>query len=133
MPFAFGPRSLANFKGVHPDLVRVMTRAINESTVDFSIIAGLRTAAEEEVMVASGASTTMHSRHLANLEGLGCAIDFAAYVDGAISWDVEKYYLTIIATIKKAAAEENVPVESGGDWVSFRDWGHCQLPWNSYP
>jgi peptidoglycan L-alanyl-D-glutamate endopeptidase CwlK len=35
--------------------------------------------------------------------------------------------------MKTAAAAEGVPVEWGGDWRSFFDGPHFQLPWASYP
>ena len=41
--FAFSKRSVSNLAGVHPDLVRVVRRAIQITTVDFTVTEGLRT------------------------------------------------------------------------------------------
>ena len=47
--------------GVHPDLVRVVERAIQITTQDFRVQAGLRTRERQAELVARGASRTMHS------------------------------------------------------------------------
>ena len=111
----------------------MVRQSLVESSIDFGITAGVRTIEEEAQEVASGASTTMHSRHLPNKQGFGCAIDFVAYVGSEISWDVEKYYIPIIATFKSVSKEVNIPIESGGDWDTFKDYTHIQLSWLTYP
>ncbi|MGE0830221.1 MAG: M15 family metallopeptidase, partial [Hyphomonadaceae bacterium] len=35
--------------------------------------------------------------------------------------------------MKAAASSLAVPLEWGGDWASFRDGPHYQLPWEEYP
>jgi peptidoglycan L-alanyl-D-glutamate endopeptidase CwlK len=50
--------------GVHPDLVRVVERAIQITTRDFPVQEGLRTRERQAALVARGASRTMNSRHL---------------------------------------------------------------------
>lgn len=40
MSFKLGKRSLSNLEGVHPDLVKVVHRAIEITTVDFTVIEG---------------------------------------------------------------------------------------------
>lgn len=42
MTYSLGAQSLAKLKGVHPDLVRVVKRAINIARVDFKVIEGVR-------------------------------------------------------------------------------------------
>jgi peptidoglycan L-alanyl-D-glutamate endopeptidase CwlK len=127
MSFEFGARSLARLQGVHPDLVRVMKRAIGCSTIDFSVIEGVRTLAKQKQYMAAGATRTMNSRHLT-----GHAVDVAPYVGGTIRWDWPLYH-QLAAVIKKAAAEEGVPITWGGDWRSFKDGPHWELPWAKYP
>ena len=120
---------------VHPDLVKVITAA--KELIPFAVVYGIRTEAAEAQAVATGHSTTMHSRHLPNAQGLACAVDIAALnPDGSINWakgEEPKVYGNLAAAVKKAAAELNIPVEWGGDWNSFKDWGHFQLPWKEYP
>ena len=131
--FALGARSLQRLTGVHPDLVRVIQAAIALSTTDFTVIQGLRTAAQEAECVAGGAPTTMHSRHLPNSPGLGCAVDLAAWVNDTVAYTPLTLYDQIADAMKSAAIEQNVSIEWGGDWQTFKDYGHFQLPWATYP
>lgn len=117
---------------VHPDLVKVITAA-SQSPQPFEVIQGLRTIAQEQAAVASGHSTTMHSRHLPNAAGLACAVDVAAIVNDHIAWTPISLYAIIARQIKSAAQAEGVPIEWGGDWTTFKDYGHFQLPWKEYP
>ena len=127
MAFRFGARSKERLKGVHPDLVAVMNRALQISPMDFTIVEGLRTEARQKQLVAAGASMTMRSRHLT-----GHAVDIAPWVSGAIRWDWPLFHKLAVA-VKSAAGELSVPIEWGGDWRSFRDGPHWQLPWKHYP
>ena len=127
MSFALGQRSLSRLEGVHPDLVRVIKCAIELTPVDFTVLEGLRTLARQQRYVASGASRTMRSRHLT-----GHAVDIAPWVGGAVSWAWPLYH-KLAPAVKQAAKECDVPVEWGGDWRSFKDGPHWQLPWKTYP
>ena len=123
----FSTRSEKNLVGVHPDLVRVMRRALQIAALDFTVIEGLRTERRQKQLVASGASQTMRSRHLT-----GHAVDIAPYVGGTIRWDWPLYH-RLAPAVKQAAQDEGVPIEWGGDWRSFPDGPHWQLPWAQYP
>jgi peptidoglycan L-alanyl-D-glutamate endopeptidase CwlK len=125
-------RALRNLDRVHPDLVRVMHAAIELTAVDFTITEGVRTLARQRQLVASGASQTLRSRHLLAPNGFAHAVDVAAKVGGTIRWDWPLYERIAIA-VKRAAADCKVPIEWGGDWRSFRDGPHYQLPWDIYP
>ena len=127
MTFKLGSRSLARLEGVHPDLVRVAHHAIGISEVDFTVTEGLRTTKRQEQLVAAGASKTMRSRHLT-----GHAIDLAPIIAGQVRWDWPPFY-KIAEAMKTAAAAEGVPIEWGGDWRTFKDGPHWQLPWADYP
>lgn len=116
---------------VHPDLVKVI-EAASQAAQAFMVVYGIRTLAAEKQAVATGHSTTMHSRHLPNKDGVACAVDVAALTDGHIDWNV-RLYPVIGAEVKAAAKKLNIPIEWGGDWNTFKDWGHFQLPWAQYP
>jgi len=117
----WGPRTLINLRGVHPDLVKVVKLAAKLSTVDFVVTEGVRTLERQRKLVLAGASHTLHSRHLT-----GHAVDVAALVDGAIRWDWPLYKQ--IAVAFKAAAESlSIPIIWGGDWGRFRDGPHFEL------
>ena len=124
MPFTLSPRSEQRLAGVNPDLVRVVRRAAEISEVEFVVTEGLRSKARQKQLVSSGASKTMNSRHLT-----GHAVDLAAVVAGKVRWDWPLYY-KLADAMKQAASEVGVAIEWGGDWVSFKDGPHFQLPWN---
>ena len=121
MSFKLGTRSRKNLAGVHPDLVRVVERAIELTPIDFTITEGLRTKARQKELVAAGASQTMNSRHIT-----GHAIDFAALIGGKVRWDWP-LYPRIAAAFKQAASELNVPIVWGGDWATLIDGPHIEL------
>jgi peptidoglycan LD-endopeptidase CwlK len=127
MTYRLGRTSLSRLAGVHPDLVRVVKRAITLTDVDFTVLEGLRTLARQEQLVAAGASKTMNSRHLT-----GHAVDLGALVDGKVRWDWPLYH-KIADAMKEAAQLEGVRIEWGGDWKSFPDGPHFQLPFRQYP
>jgi peptidoglycan LD-endopeptidase CwlK len=120
-------RSLKNLTGVHADLVRVVHRAAELTEVDFIVIEGLRTMKRQRELVAAGASKTLKSRHLT-----GHAIDFAPLIAGEIEWKTTAFLLPIEA-FKKAPSELKIPIVSGGDWKSFRDFPHIELDRKVYP
>jgi peptidoglycan L-alanyl-D-glutamate endopeptidase CwlK len=101
--YILGRRSLVNLGGVRNELVAVVKRAIQIT------------------------DTTMNSRHLD-----GHAVDLGAWVDGTISWHWPHYH-KIADAMNKAAAELGIELEWGGDWKSFPDGPHFQLPWPKKP
>lgn len=130
--FVLGQRSLDNLKGVHPDLVKVVQRAIQLSSVDFTVSCGVRTIAEQKVLVAAGASKTMNSRHIPGKDGYSKAVDLAALIAGQVRWDWP-LYSKLAEAMKAAAKEYSIPLEWGGDWKSFKDGPHFQLNAKRYP
>ena len=122
--YHLGNKSLQKLEGVHPDLVKVVKRAIEITEQDFSVIEGLRSIERQRELVNTGASTTMNSRHLT-----GHAVDIAPY---PLSWDWQ-YFYPIADAMKDAAQELGIDLEWGGDWTSFKDGPHWQLSWKSYP
>ena len=122
--------SLAKLWGVHLDMVRVVNRCAadwKDADTGFIVTCGLRTLEEQKILKAKGASKTLRSRHLT-----GHAVDLACTIKGQVRWDWPLYD-RLAKRMKAAAKAENVPLEAGADWVSFRDGPHFQLPWKQYP
>ena len=126
MSFVLSKRSKQNLKGVHPDLQAVVYRAIKISPIDFAVTEGVRSVEKQKLLFDSGASQTMRSRHLD-----GHAVDLAAWAGGEVRWDWTLYDILNVA-MKQAAAELGVPLEWGGDWTTWKDGPHWQLPWKDY-
>lgn len=127
MTYKLSKKSLSKLEGVHPDLVKVVKRAIELTECDFTITEGLRSKARQAQLLKEKKTTTSNSRHLT-----GHAVDLAAWVDNSISWDW-KYYHQIADAMKQAAKELNVSIQWGGDWKSFKDGPHFELTWSKYP
>ena len=143
MSIVLGQRSLSRLEGVHPDLVRVVKKAAALSSLDFTVLEGLRTQARQKHLMDIGATRTMNSRHLT-----GHAVDLAPMVGGTVRWDWPLYH-QLADIMKSASASENVPIRWGGTWKllsaingpitakvlsrSFPDGPHFELPRANYP
>lgn len=127
MSIVLGQRSLSRLEGVHPDLVRVVKKAAAMSSLDFTVLEGLRTAARQKQLLDLGATKTLNSRHLT-----GHAVDLAPMVGGTVRWDWPLYH-QLAVIVKDAAKAEKVPIQWGGDWRTFKDGPHWELPWKQYP
>lgn len=125
-------RSERNLKGVHPDLVKIYRRAVELSALDPVVTCGPRSVAEQRILVAKGASRTMNSRHIPARNGLSHAIDVAFIFGAEVRWDWP-LYKQFADTMKAAARELKLTIEWGGDWRSFKDGPHFQLPFAKYP
>lgn len=128
-------RSLKSLQGIHPDLRKIMDRALEISPIDFVVIEGLRTKERQKQLVAAGASRTMKSRHLT-----GHAVDLVPLLDLDSDGKVETTEMfnwplmrRLAPFIKQAAKDVYVPIEWGGDWTKFPDGPHWQLPAKVYP
>jgi len=125
--FRLSKRSRERLVGVHPDLVAIVEKAITLTPVDFVVLDGVRTLARQKQLLAAGATRTLDSRHLT-----GHAVDLGAWVGREVRWDWP-LYRHIAAAMKAAARSLDLQVDWGGDWTSFKDGPHFQLPRLRYP
>lgn len=140
--YRLGLRSRMRLQGVHPDLVRVVERAIQITAVDFTVLEGVRSPGRQRQLVASGASQTMDSRHIT-----GHAVDLGAWVGDAVRWDWP-LYLHIAHAMRTASLALEIPVRWGGTWKllvgnedlsmamlhkKFPDGPHFELSRGKYP
>ena len=116
--FELSSRSKEKLVGVNPDLQLVVEKAIKLTKIDFGVICGVRTLAEQTVLYNSGASKTMNSKHLT-----GDAVDLMAYIGSRASWELNLYD-DIADAMKQAAIDLNVPLRWGAAWNTddIRDW-----------
>ncbi len=125
--YKLSARSQLRLANVHPDLKKVVERAIELTEVDFTVLEGMRSKERQAQLVRSGASQTMNSRHLT-----GHAVDLGAYLNGQVRWDWPLYY-KIYDAMAAASQELGTPIEWGGHWTTLKDGPHYQLPWKYYP
>ena len=116
MSYALGSRSLGRLEGVHPDLVRVVKRAIEITAQDFMVTEGLRTLARQKDLYAQGRTKpgpvvtwTLKSKHID-----GLAVDLVPFNDGKPDWTAGKNF-DEIAKAMHDAAEELGP----GDYICY--------------
>lgn len=125
-------RSLEKLQGVHPDLANVVKAAAERTK--FRVTEGLRDRKRQAELVKAGKSKTMNSRHLT-----GHAIDFIAIgQDGVATYDMTDM-ARVASVFREVAKEQGTPIEwgaaakYGGDFKTFNDSPHVQLPWKQYP
>jgi peptidoglycan L-alanyl-D-glutamate endopeptidase CwlK len=130
--FRLSKRSRDKLAGVNPKLAAVVERAIELTEVDFVVVQGNRTQAEQDALYAQGRTKpgpkvtwTRNSNHIG-----GNAVDLAPWVNGAIEWDNSGrlgLYPHIAAAMQDAATELGVPITWGGSWKSTPDRPHFEL------
>ena len=135
MAYKLGTRSKNNLKGVHPDLVKVVEKAIGLTTQDFTVIEGVRTTKRQQELYAQGRTATGNivtnadgvkkkSNHQAKADGYGHAVDIVPY---PVDWDSISKFDNIAVAMKLAACELGVDIVWGGDWKNFKDYPHFEL------
>ncbi|BET62242.1 peptidase M15B and M15C DD-carboxypeptidase VanY/endolysin [Yersinia pseudotuberculosis] len=109
--FRFSQRSENNLKGVNADLVKVVRRALDLSSVDFGVIEGLRTVERQrELFNAVPKKTqTMNSRHIT-----GHAIDL---LPTGADWNDYKCWLPVLDAMHCAGKELGVKLRFGVTWT----------------
>jgi peptidoglycan L-alanyl-D-glutamate endopeptidase CwlK len=119
----FAPTSLERLSGVDPRLAEVLALARQRTGINFQIGEGMRSQAEQEQHVASGASQTRNSYHLH-----GNAVDVQILnEDGSVNWDFEAYRPLADAAKEIAGELGYDDLVWGGDWESLRDGVHFQM------
>ena len=116
--FKLGNRSLQRLEGVHPDLVKVVEKAIELTSIDFTVLEGVRDIERQRELVRTGASQTLDSRHLT-----GHAVDIAPWVGGKVSWHWPHYF-PMADSMLRACRELDIPLRWGGNWRvhDLRKW-----------
>lgn len=113
--YKFGNRSLSSLATVHEVLQDIASVALTHSEYDFMVVEGARSKDRQQELIAQGASFVSNSKHIpVEPHGKARAIDVAAFVNGAVSWDA-KYY-DAIAEAFAIASREFLPIRWGGSW-----------------
>ncbi len=118
--FSLGAQSRARLKGVHPQLVRVVERAIELTTVDFMVLEGVRTPQRQRELYAQGRTKpgpvvtwTLTSNHFVKADGFGHAVDLCPW---PVDWTDLKKFDAISRAMFAAAEELGVRIRWGADW-----------------
>lgn len=134
MSYFFGTTSKERLKGVHPELIQVVTKGLE--MMDLVIVGGGRTLAQQRQFVKEGKSQTMNSKHLMQPSGFYEAIDLTPYPN--FDWSNPRGAADLLimgGMLLTAAWELNVRIRYGGDWNGnwknsdngFQDLDHIEL------
>ena len=145
--YILGEASKEKLKGVHPQLVKLMTEAVKESPYDFRIVQGVRTAEYQNGLYQQGRTKPgkvvtncdgfkNKSNHQAKADGYGHAIDI--FICGVVEngqyrkfttqegYDNKK--MTLVAThVKNVAQKLGIDIKWGGNWSKFKDYPHFEI------
>lgn len=116
MSYQLSGRSLTLLQQIHPDLARVVRKAIELSTQDFCVIEGVRTIERQQFLLKQGKTRTLNSRHLE-----GNAVDLVPWIQGSAQWHWPAIY-PIAEAMRTAAGEYRIALRWGGAWdVNFTE------------
>lgn len=149
MAYKFSQRSLNNLQGVHPKLQAVVHKALAAGMLDFTVTSGVRTQAQQDALFEQGRTTpgvnprqgkplgdpvtwTRNSRHIAQADGYGHAVDLDPY---PINYEDLARYKALSTIMINAAQSLGVTIVWGGTFkkkkhgkvVPNPDWGHYEL------
>lgn len=139
MAYRFGKRSEYHLRTVHPDLQRVIRRALTLSHCDFGVLDGFR---DEEKQNAYFDARPQRSkvrwpdgRHNSYPSE---AADLGPWIEGDVPWNDSRYWYMLAGAMHAAAKIEGVAIRWGGDWDGdgdlsdqrFNDLGHFELARN---
>ena len=141
--YKLSERSLNSLKGVNPNLVKVVERAIELTEQDFLVLEGVRSKEQCYINYGKGrtaaqcsakgvptkyaqpslSKVTWLNNPLASKHVTGNAVDL---VPSPIDWNTISKFTTISKAMKQAAKELGVDLEWGGDWTK-KDYPHFEL------
>lgn len=137
----FSQRSINNMVGLHPKLIEVLTEAIKNTPIDFTIVEGVRTTKRQQELYSQGRTTKGNivtyadgiikkSNHQKKNDNYGHAVDVYPFVNGKL-YVTEKETITYLKEvtnhIKKVAKELKIPMRFGIDWKKPFDPPHIEL------
>lgn len=121
----FGTASKANLATCHPDLQRLLNKAIQY--VDFSVTCGHRTKADQDAAVAAGNSQTPWptSKHNSMPSR---AVDVAPY---PLDWSDTESFTLLAGILYGIAVTMGIKIRLGADWdgdLSIKEHGFKDRP-----
>lgn len=124
--FSVKSLNLLNHPKFSPTLRLLLTEAIKDSPIDFTILETVRTLEKQKEYLAKGTTKTLKSRHIPNTNKSGyCeAFDIAPY---PINWQDINRFNKLSEHILKKANQLNIPITWGGTFKTLVDMPHYEL------
>lgn len=133
--YLLGAKSRERLAGVHPDLVKVVERAIELTAQDFMVLEGVRTDKRQRELYGQGRTVvelraagvdaalarpsmqkvtwTLKSNHFKQADGYGHAVDLVPY---PVDWNTISKFDHIADAMAQASKELGIPIRHGADW-----------------
>jgi peptidoglycan L-alanyl-D-glutamate endopeptidase CwlK len=121
--YDFGLSSEAKLDLLHPDLVRVVWRAMACQAMDMTVIETARSPAQA-VRTPLRALASRTARHIHGADGKAHAIDLAPF---PIDWKDLKRFAFLAGLMRMAAQIEGVSIRWGGNWDGNSDFHNNSL------
>lgn len=112
-------KSIKRLRGVHPDLILIVTRAIQLTDHDFGVHEGVRTLDRQRELMQRGVSWTLRSKHL-----VGHAVDL---YPAPLDWNDAAAFTAVASAMRQAARELDVAGLQWGFDLWGKDMPHFQL------
>lgn len=137
--YTFGAASQRELETCHPDLQRVLERALSSGVLDFSITQGERTANEQLRLFRQGKSKidgiSKKGKHNHSPSLAADVMPYPGTVNGVNVWSDKERFARLAGLVQAAAFEEKVKIRWGGDWDGdgnnadsrFHDMPHYEL------
>lgn len=128
--FSFGSSSTTRLNTCHPDIQKILNKALSISDIDMSVICGYRSEEEQEKAFEQGNSKAHYGESPHNMFPFSLAVDVAPYVNGEVQWHNTTAFDTLSWYIHKAQKdlferhEISHLLENG-----FEKWGWDRPHW----
>lgn len=132
MQYQFDARSLRSLARVHPDLRRIVHRALELSAYPLMVVEGRRRADKQRQLVRAGKASVLDSRHVS-----GHAVDIVAVQQlspkhSRLLFNDGPAARFVTAAMLEAARQLAIELECGVDFAE-PDPHHFELPHSIYP
>tara|TARA_R110002167_G_scaffold341741_1_gene550243 strand:+ start:128 stop:547 length:420 start_codon:yes stop_codon:yes gene_type:complete len=138
MEFKLSRNSKKNIKDIDKRLIKLVTRVLKKSEIDFGIpgYGGMRTAQEQNNLFHKRPSVTqIDGFKRTSYHQTGKAFDIFVYDEHGACWDCIEKYVSLSNLFKEEFLimqnenifEEEEKLQWGGDWIRFKDLPHFQL------
>ena len=134
MSYSFGRSSTNRLSTCHPDIIRIMKRALTITTVDMAVICGQR--GEEDQNAVFNAvpqkSKARYGESPHNAEPASLAVDVAPFFESMVMWNDKELYAEVASSVhvaqKQLFDEGKIThmLENGGEKWGW-DWPHWQI------
>lgn len=138
MEFKLSRSSKKNIKDIDKRLIKLVTRVLKKSEIDFGIpgYGGKRSAQEQNNLFHKRPSVTqIDGFKRTSYHQTGKAFDIFVYDEHGACWDCKEKYVSLSNLFKEefllmqneCIFEEEEKLQWGGDWIRFKDLPHFQL------